>query len=97
MSLLTALLLMTIVGLAIVTTRLWREVSPLRDEVFRLRQELGYEAARYVFGRSAEFRRRMADDEQVKRALTLAQKAKTPQDLLSLAAAQPAQPTVHNR
>src|SRR6185503_12050668 len=62
-----------------------------------LRQELGYEAARYVFGRSAEFRRRMADDEQVKRALTLAQKAKTPQDLLSLAAAQPAQPTVHNR
>jgi hypothetical protein len=39
----------------------------------------------------------MADDEQVKRALTLAQKAKTPQDLLSLAATQPAQPTVHNR
>lgn len=42
MSLLTALLLMTIVGLAIVTTRLWREVSPLREEMFRLRQELGY-------------------------------------------------------
>jgi hypothetical protein len=62
-----------------------------------LHQELGYEAARYVFGRSVEFRRRMADDEQVKRALTLAQKAKTPQDLLSLAATQPAQPTVHNR
>ena len=41
-SLFSALLLMTIVGLAIVTTRLWREVSPLRDEVFRLRQELGY-------------------------------------------------------
>jgi len=48
-------------------------------------QELGYEAARYVFGRSAEFRRRMADDEQIKRALALADKAKSPQDLLTLA------------
>ena len=63
-----------------------------------LQQELGYEAARYVFGRSAEFRRRMADDPQVKRALTLAQKAKTPQELLNLAATQPAQSaTVRNR
>jgi carboxyl-terminal processing protease len=62
-----------------------------------LHQELGYEAARYVFGRSAEFRRRMSDDPQVKRALTLAQKAKTPQDLLSLAATQPAPSTVRNR
>ena len=62
-----------------------------------LQQELGYEAARYVFGRSAEFRRRMSDDPQVKRALTLAQKAKTPQDLLSLAATQPAPSTVRNR
>jgi carboxyl-terminal processing protease len=48
-------------------------------------QELGYEAARYSFGRSAEFRRRMADDEQVKRALALADKAKSPQDLLTMA------------
>jgi len=62
-----------------------------------LHQELGYEAARYVFGRSAEFRRRMSDDPQVKRALALAQKAKTPQDLLSLAATQPAPSTVRNR
>jgi len=62
-----------------------------------LQQELGYEAARYVFGRSAEFRRRMTDDQQVKRALTLAQKAKTPQELLNLAATQPAQATVRNR
>jgi carboxyl-terminal processing protease len=51
-------------------------------------QELGYEAARYVFGRSAEFRRRLADDEQIKRALALADKAKSPQDLLTLANAQ---------
>jgi len=63
-----------------------------------LQQELGYEAARYVFGRSAEFRRRMADDQQVKRALTLAQKAKTPQDLLTLATTPPPAPTtVRNR
>jgi carboxyl-terminal processing protease len=48
-------------------------------------QELGYEATRYSFGRSAEFRRRMADDEQVKRALGLADKAKSPQDLLTMA------------
>src|SRR5438034_948823 len=59
-------------------------------------QELGYEAARYVFGRSVEFRRRMADDEQVKRALSLADRAKSPQDLLALV--NPATPsTVRNR
>ncbi len=60
-------------------------------------QELGYEAARYVFGRSAEFRRRMADDEQVKRALALADRARSPQDLLTLATTQPAPSTVRNR
>jgi hypothetical protein len=49
-------------------------------------QELSYEASRYVFGRPAEFRRRMADDRQVQQALTLAKRAKSPQDLLSLAA-----------
>jgi len=62
-----------------------------------IQQELGYEAARYVFGRSAEFRRRVADDQQVKRARALAQKAKTPQDLLTLATAPPAPTTVRNR
>src|SRR2546430_5941064 len=60
-------------------------------------QELGYEAARYVFGRSAEFRRRIADDEQVKRALALADRARSPQDLLTLANTQPAPSTVRNR
>ncbi len=60
-------------------------------------QELGYEAARYVFGRSAEFRRRMADDEQIKRALALANRAKSPQDLLALATTQPVPSTVRNR
>jgi len=58
-------------------------------------QELAYEATRYVFGRSAEFRRRMADDQQVQRAVALAAKAKSPQDLLTLATAPP--PPVRNR
>jgi carboxyl-terminal processing protease len=63
-----------------------------------IHQELGYEAARYVFGRSAEFRRRYADDQQVKRALSLADRAKSPQDLLTLATTQPPSPsTVRNR
>ena len=60
-------------------------------------QELGYEAARYVFGRSAEFRRRMADDQQVQRALSLANRAKSPQDLLTLANTQASPSTVRNR
>jgi carboxyl-terminal processing protease len=59
-------------------------------------QELGYEAARYVFGRAAEFKRRMSDDLQVQRALSLADRAKTPQDLLSMAS-QPPSSTVRNR
>ena len=58
-------------------------------------QELSYEASRYVFGRPAEFRRRMADDPQVQQALNLARRAKSPQDLLALGAT-PAQPTVRN-
>jgi len=60
-------------------------------------QELGYEAARYVFGRSAEFRRRIGDDEQIKRAVALANKARSPQDLLTLANREPAPTTVRNR
>jgi carboxyl-terminal processing protease len=51
-------------------------------------QEIGYEVARYAFGRADEFRRRMGDDRQVQRALSLARQAKTPRDLLALAAAQ---------
>jgi len=41
LSLLTALLLTTIVGLAIVVAQLWREVEPLRIDVRRLRTEVG--------------------------------------------------------
>lgn len=52
-------------------------------------QQLGYTIARYVFGRTAEFRRRADDDRQVQTALALLAKASTPQALLSLAAGHP--------
>src|SRR5213594_1746110 len=51
-------------------------------------QDLGYEIARYVFGRPTEVRRQREEDRQVRAALALARRAKSPQDLLALAAAQ---------
>ena len=55
--------------------------------------DLGREITRYVFGRPAEVRRQMDEDHQVQAALALARRAKSPQDLLSIAAAQaPATP-----
>jgi carboxyl-terminal processing protease len=50
-------------------------------------QQLGYELARYVFGRQAEFRRRAVDDRQVQTALDLLRNADTPKELLGLAIA----------
>ena len=50
--------------------------------------DLGREITRYVFGRPAEVRRQMAEDHQVQAALALARRAKSPQDLLTIAAAQ---------
>ena len=50
-----------------------------------VRPDLGYEIARYVFGRQAEFRRRARDDRQVQTALDLLRKAGTPKELLGLA------------
>jgi hypothetical protein len=47
--------------------------------------QLGYEAARYVFGRAAEVMRRMHDDRQIEQALELAGRARAPQDLFALA------------
>jgi carboxyl-terminal processing protease len=70
--------------------RLSAKSAPVADSVSvggrsLIAQELGYEAARYVFGREAEFRRRMGDDRQVQRALGLATRAKSPKDLLAQA------------
>ena len=64
------------------------------DDVFTgasamVSEQLGYEAARYVFGRPAEFRRRAADDRQMQEAIALLRNARTPGDLLSLASAKP--------
>jgi hypothetical protein len=41
-SIFSALLLMTIVGMAIVIAQLWREVGPAREEIKRLRAEVGH-------------------------------------------------------
>jgi carboxyl-terminal processing protease len=65
----------------------------LADSVFTradplVNEQLGYEIARYVFGRPAEFRRRSRDDRQMQMALDLLHKAQTPKDLLSLATVQ---------
>jgi hypothetical protein len=48
-------------------------------------EQLGYEIARYVFGRPVEFRRRALDDKQMQTALGLLRKAGTPRELLGLA------------
>ncbi|HZH80988.1 MAG TPA: S41 family peptidase, partial [Gemmatimonadales bacterium] len=56
-------------------------------------QDLGFEIARYVFGRSTEVRRQRDEDRQVRAALGLARRAKTPQDLLAIMA----QPAATNR
>ncbi len=49
--------------------------------------QLGYEIARYVFGRPAEFRRRAADQRDMQTALQLLRRAQSPKDLLGLAMA----------
>ncbi len=51
-------------------------------------EQLGYEVARYAFGRPAEFRRRSQDDRQMQVALDLLHRAQNPKDLLSLAMTQ---------
>lgn len=65
-----------------VTDEAFGKAEPLVDE------QLGYEIARYVFGRPAEIRRRSRDDRQMQTALDLLHKAQTPKDLMSLATVQ---------
>jgi hypothetical protein len=59
-------------------------------------EQLGYEIARYVFGRPAEFRRRTANDLQMQTAMGLLRKVQTPKDLLSLARANQSETTAQN-
>ena len=79
-----------------VRSRLAAKGVRLTDEVFTgatdlVGKQLSYEAARYVFGRPAEFRRRAADDRQMQEAIALLRSAQTPKDLLELASARPAE------
>jgi len=48
-------------------------------------QQLGYEITRYVFGTQAEFRRRAADDQQIRAALSLLSRAQSPKELMGMA------------
>ena len=72
------------------------------DEMFDAAQslvneQLGYEIARYAFGRPAEFRRRARDDRQMQAALDLLHRAASPRALLDLAmASDQAGPTARN-
>jgi hypothetical protein len=50
--------------------------------------QMGYEIARYVFGRDVEFQRRNSDDSQILAALALLEQARTPDALLTLASKQ---------
>jgi carboxyl-terminal processing protease len=50
-----------------------------------INDQLGYEITRYVFGRTAETRRRALDDKQLQTATALLRKAGTPRELLGLA------------
>lgn len=67
-----------------VTTESFDRAAQLIDE------QLGYEIARYVFGRPAEFRRRARDDRQMQTALDLLTRAASPKELLTIATAQAA-------
>jgi len=82
-----------------VLQRLRQRGAPVPDSLLTgarslIHDELGYEAARYVFGRPAEVLRRMHDDHQVQEALTFARRARAPQDLFALVGpgAQPRSP-----
>ena len=73
----------------------------ISDSVFNgagslIDEQLGYEVARYVFGRPAEFRRRAANDQQMQTAIGLLRKAQTPKELLSLAQSNRSSSTAQN-
>jgi carboxyl-terminal processing protease len=59
-------------------------------------QQLGYEVARYVFGRPAEFRRKATNDLQMQTAMGLLRKAQTPKELLGLARSNGSAATAQN-
>jgi carboxyl-terminal processing protease len=74
------------------------DVSPQVFEGARslIDEQLGYEVARYVFGRPAEFRRRSLDDDQLQTAFGLLRKAQTPRELMGVAMSSAAPATRSN-
>jgi hypothetical protein len=68
----------------VISDETYSKATPLVND------QLGYEVARYVFGRSAEFRRRAHDDKQMQTALDLLRRAQTPKSLMSLAVSEAA-------
>lgn len=84
-----------------VQSRLQARGVTVSDEVFTgaadlIGEQLGYEVARYVFGRAGEFQRRAVDDRQMQEALGLLRKADTPRELLSLASVRPSDDKARN-
>ncbi|MSR05775.1 MAG: S41 family peptidase [Gemmatimonadetes bacterium] len=59
-------------------------------------QQLAYEAVHYSFSKVAEFKRRAADDVQIQKGIQLLQRARTPRELIALAAA-PSSPGANAR
>lgn len=55
-------------------------------------RQLGYQIARYVFGRAGEVRRMASEDRTMSEAVRFAGRARTPSELLALAASTPATP-----
>jgi carboxyl-terminal processing protease len=85
-----------------VYTRLRSHDVDISESVFNgagalIDEQLGYEVARYVFGRPAEFRRRAANDSQMQTAMGLLRKAQTPKELLSLSRASVPATTAQNQ
>ena len=58
--------------------------------------QLSYELARYVFGKQAEFKRRVRNDRQVQTSLDLLRRAQSPKELLGLATASKAATPARN-
>jgi carboxyl-terminal processing protease len=84
-----------------VFTRLRAKDVQITQEVFNgagalIDEQLGDEITRYVFGRPAEFRRRVARDPQMQTAMGLLRKAQTPKQLLGLAQANGSAATAQN-
>jgi carboxyl-terminal processing protease len=73
-----------------VSPAVFNGAGPLIDE------QLGYEVARYVFGRPAEFRRKATNDLQMQTAMGLLRKAQTPKELLGLARSNGSAATAQN-